>query len=351
MSNTINNDSNPSQSLQGKQLEGGWVVSQIIEPSVQGTGGSFCTQYRVERDGQSAFMKALDFSRIHHTGQDWTKELERCLQEYHFEKDLYEKCAGSRMSRVVVPLAHGSVNSGVPSLFPDVPYIIFEIASEGDLRKARMDRGEVDAAWALAMLYNAALGVFQLHQAEIVHQDLKPSNVLVFDGDLAKISDLGRASDKNKPFYWDEYIFAGDVNYAPIEVHFGVSASSFEHRYAFDLYMLGSLVFFHFLGVPLNGILNAKCRSKGVDFRGMGFHTALPFLESAFYECLGDLRDSVSDRVPVLAEDILLLCEELCFPDPERRGPKGRRGKPSAIDAQRYVGKFSTLSRKASFSS
>src|SRR5699024_10639814 len=106
--------------------------------------------------------------------------------------------------------------------------------------KAQFDRGDLDAVWALSMLYGASLGVFQLHQAEIAHQDLKPSNILVFSNDLSKISDLGRASDKNNPFRWDDVLFAGDPNYAPIEIYFGMPATEFDHRYAFDLYMLGS---------------------------------------------------------------------------------------------------------------
>lgn len=341
---------NPSQSLQGKELSGGWVVGEMIDPSQVGTGGNFCTQYSVEKKGRSAFMKALDFSRINHSERPWTEELQRCLEEYHFEKDLYEKCAGKRMSRVVVPLAHGFVESGVPSIFSEVPYIIFEVAECGDLRKAQFDRGGLDAVWALSMLYGASLGVFQLHQAEIAHQDLKPSNILVFSDDLSKISDLGRASDKNNPFRWDDVLFAGDPNYAPIEIYFGMPATEFEHRYAFDLYMLGSLVFFHFLGVPLNGLLFTKSRQDGVEFRGMNFETALPFLESAFYSCLHDLRMSIDQQLPDLTDDLIVLCEELSFPDPERRGVKGRRGKPSGVDAQRYVGKFLTLSRKASMS-
>ena len=47
-------------------------------------------------------------------------------------------------------------------------------------------------------MHHIATGLFQLHSAAVAHQDLKPSNVLVFDHSISKVADLGSASVKGK---------------------------------------------------------------------------------------------------------------------------------------------------------
>ena len=176
-------EQSPSQSLLGKNLDNGWVVVEIVMPEASATGGSFCSQYFVERDGERAFMKALDFSRALKE-RNWTEALQECLQEYHFERDLYIKCKERKMSRVVVPIDHGAVDSGHPGQLGNVPYIIFEIAENGDFRRVVSDGNGLGVKSIVDALYGIALGLFQLHQSQIAHQDLKPSNVLIFGGNI-----------------------------------------------------------------------------------------------------------------------------------------------------------------------
>ena len=103
-----------------------------------------------------------------------------------------------------------------------------------------------DLAFIFRSLHNTAVGLQQLHKNGIAHQDLKPSNVLVFDK-VSKISDLGRASTQEISFRYDNLIIPGDRNYAPIEqlynYHF---CNDFEEKFAADLYLLGSLFIFFF---------------------------------------------------------------------------------------------------------
>ena len=64
-----------------------------------------------------------------------------------------------------------------------------------------------------------AVGLKQLHGIKISHQDLKPSNVLLYnEGFVSKIGDLGRSlcADIDAPH--DNGInFPGDFTYAPPE--------------------------------------------------------------------------------------------------------------------------------------
>jgi serine/threonine protein kinase len=60
-----------------------------------------------------------------------------------------------------------------------------------------------------------ATGLHELHSQRIAHQDLKPSNVLVFSQREAKNADLGRATLRGQVGPFDEFPVAGDLSYAP----------------------------------------------------------------------------------------------------------------------------------------
>ena len=66
-------------------------------------------------------------------------------------------------------------------------YIVFELAS-GDIRAEIERLPNFDLAWCLRSLHNATVGVQQLHSKDIAHQDIKPSNVLVFGMDGSKLA-------------------------------------------------------------------------------------------------------------------------------------------------------------------
>ena len=54
------------------------------------------------------------------------------------------------------------------------------------------DEATLDLVFMMGTLHHVSLGLSQLHRAEIAHQDLNPSNVLVFEsGKSSKICDLG----------------------------------------------------------------------------------------------------------------------------------------------------------------
>src|SRR4029078_6903029 len=96
-------------------------------------------------------------------------------------------------------------------------YLIVELA-DGDIRSHLDTQAVLDAVFVMKMLHHVAIGLKQLHTANIAHQDLKPSNVLVFRKQMeGKICDLGRAWDKNGAGPYDHDPIAGDWHYAPPE--------------------------------------------------------------------------------------------------------------------------------------
>lgn len=67
--------------------------------------------------------------------------------------------------------------------FTKVFYLIFELA-DGDIRRHLAVQESLDLAFVLRTLHHVAVGLDQLHRADIAHQDLKPSNVLIYTKEM-----------------------------------------------------------------------------------------------------------------------------------------------------------------------
>ncbi|CAE8689282.1 unnamed protein product, partial [Polarella glacialis] len=93
------------------------------------------------------------------------------------------------------------------------PTLVFELASEA-LDKALAVRSA--AAWApWEASVHLFAGLEELHDRDIVHRDIKPGNILLFDQDLTKLADLGVGVTKAN------VIGGGTPPYVPGEVQRG----------------------------------------------------------------------------------------------------------------------------------
>jgi len=229
---------NPVDYLTGMTLDNGWTVGKMIKPTLHSTGGHFSVGYAVENSsGKKAFLKAMDFIGAAQF-PDPLKELQYMLEAYNFEKDILAKCSKKNLKRVVLPIDSGNINIKGFGIYSTVHYFIFNLA-EGDVRNYIANLQSLDLAWCLRSLHNIAVGMSQLHNYEIAHQDLKPSNVLYFKKEGSKIADLGRASDKNTSSPFDTCVIAGDTSYAAPELTYKKSGgSSFEDRMLADIFLL-----------------------------------------------------------------------------------------------------------------
>ena len=74
----------------------------------------------------------------------------------------------------------------------DRPYIVMEYFESRHLREVlRDERRAIPMDDAISYALQTAMGLTSIHEAGIVHMDMKPENVLVNDQGLAKIIDLG----------------------------------------------------------------------------------------------------------------------------------------------------------------
>lgn len=334
--------------LEGVELPNGWKIIKRVSPST--TGGNFGVSYLVERpkgDGvQSAFLKALSLRRLADE-PDFARALEQHVAAFNFERDTLEYCKSRKMRRVAQVLDAGQHK--LPKQQIPVCYIIFELAEIGDARKQLAVLKDFNLAWSLRTLHQVAIGLKQLHTHGIAHQDMKPSNVLLFEAFGAKLGDLGCADLKTNASKSPRggLRFAGDPSYAPPELFYSeISLDWNVRRLGCDLYLLGSLIVFFFTnGASTTALLKRKIAPAHLPSTWPhDYRSVLPYVRNAFEEALEELEPTIPE---VVRSDVLQLLRCLCDPDPKRRGFLELGA--SQFDLQRIISKFDLLASKAEY--
>jgi len=323
------------------------MVQSIIDPHPTATGGRFSVGYLVENiDGRKAFLKALDYTQALQS-QNSTVVLESMLASFNFEVALLNKCKEKRLKRIVTPIAYGNVKVGGFGIAEFVSYIIFELA-EGDIRKRKDQSVSFDLAWSLRCLHQSAVGLRQLHSVGITHQDLKPSNVLIFGNEGAKLADLGRASDSTYPMPLDEVICPGDIRYSPPEQGYdNISQDIPNRRICADIYMMGSLIFFYFTSSSAKQLLIHYFKKPiSTELESTNFKSDLPYLKNAFQESLIVLKKDLDGYAPKYAKELLSIAKEMCEPDPLIRGLQNEGNR---CNLEIYISRFDAIARRAEY--
>ena len=349
--NTPNVAPTPAQQLVGRNLPNGWIVEELIRRPESATGGYFSSSYIVRSDnGKRAFLKAMDYKRALES-PDPAKKLQAMTTAYNFERMILEKCNSNRLSRIVRVLDSGSLppQDGDPSSV--VQYLVFELAS-GDIRSFVAHGQSFEPVWTLKMMHQVAAALRQLHYLNIAHQDVKPSNVLVFEEDHSKLADLGRASDRDSTSPHDGFKCAGDKTYAPPELLYGHVPEDWRtRRLGCDMYLLGSLVVFFCRGVSMTHLLFNRL-DKDHHFQNWGgtYSEVLPYLQNVFAQIIRELREEIQADFG-FPNEIAELVKQLCNPDPQKRGhPKNLFSSGNQYSLERYVSIFDRLAKQAEYS-
>ncbi|HEY5173945.1 MAG TPA: protein kinase [Terriglobales bacterium] len=335
----------PAFLLEGLTV-GDWIVGSAIPRRPGATGGNFSCCYPVtHKNGTKGFLKALDFSTAL-AALDPVNALKLLTEAYDFERTVLRDCKARRMDRVVVAVEDGKVQVNSTAVGV-VPYLIFE-AADRDLRAQLSAMSRVDLAWKLRSLHHMATGLRQLHRGDTAHQDLKPSNVLVFGGNVSKIADMGCASRKGSVCPRDHLGIAGDPAYAPPELFYGYQDPEWSlRRLGCDVYLLGSMTVFLFTSLSMTSLLFTEVSPAHRPASWSGtYRDVLPYLIDAFDRALTTFASQIGSDA--LAQELRTIAWQLCHPDPSRRGhPRNRVGVSVPLGLERYVTQFDLLATKA----
>lgn len=346
---------NLAQSLEGYSC-GKWKIIKKVRHEAT-TGGHFSVGYDVVDDlGNTGFLKALDFSEAF-LSKSPIDSLKSMTEAYTYERDLLNKCSGKNFRYVVRIVDHGVFHLDpadcppdkyVP--YPDVYYIVLEKADESarnliDLSKA------FDYAWALRSLHNVSVAIEEMHGIQIAHQDIKPSNVLLFDSKkISKITDFGRSSDFEKAAEHDVLNCAGDKTYSPFEQLYGdINPDWKTRRFSCDMFMFGNLIMTYFNNISITtSVLKQLPDNMWPGKWGDTYHAILPQIELAFAKCL----ESFNTQIDLdLRCELIEMIKQLCHPDISKRGDlKNAHMGSQQYSLRRYTSKLDLLARKWEYS-
>lgn len=336
----------PAFQLVGLSLDGGWFVKKRVEGPPGATGGRFSCGYEiVDRDGNEAFLKALDYTSAFRS-PDPPSALNALTAAFVFERDLLRRCRTKRLDRIVRSTGDGRVKVD-DSPLGLVDYLMFETADR-DLRSQLSAMGKVEDAWKLRALHHLATGLNQLHSEGIAHQDLKPSNALVFEGREVKVADLGCASLKGTVSPRDDRNFPGDPFYAPPELLYGYLDPEWtRRRLGCDAYLLGSMIVFLFAGASATSLLRSELAPEHRWKKWAGTYAeVLPYVREAFGKVVEKFGPHVVDAK--LRSELQTLLTYLCEPDVSLRGhPLNRRGFVPRFSLERFISKLDLLAFRA----
>jgi len=344
----------PSTKLKNLVTNSGWTIIEKVS-SKQVSGGNHCTRYVAHSDdGRIGFLKAMDlvgaFNHARENGLDELDVLSSQIKQYKFEQSILQQCKDRKMSKVIMPLDSGYIDT----LVCDAPlnrvyYVIFEMA-QNDLRQQFIEQSNISWVSLFRALQHTAIGVNQLHKGGIAHQDVKPSNVLFFDKEISKIGDLGRVTTTKGDSPFNRTPFTGDPRYAPLEYDYSynIGSTSFSDRRLSDLFMVGSLIYHMIMGTDIKSHFSNEAHLLSPFLNSLSYSEALPFYITAFTttierfenHCLGIFGPKISNELKVIVF-------EMCYPCSSKRGNPKHQNTVMRLLMERYVGKLSQLVRLA----
>ncbi|OFT63477.1 protein kinase [Corynebacterium sp. HMSC05E07] len=154
-----------------------------------------------------------------------------------------------REARAMAQLSHPNL-VGVHDFSADgLPiYLIMELITGGTLRELLAERGPMPPHAAAGVMHSVLAGLSEVHDAGLVHRDIKPDNVLITNTHRVKVGDFGLVRSARAEHDSSGHI-VGTVSYLSPEQVTGADITP-----ASDVYSAGIVLFELLTGtVPFSG--------------------------------------------------------------------------------------------------
>ena len=229
----------------------------------------------------------------------------------------------SREMKIIGQMSHPSMVAATDAGAVDgIHYLVMELVDGIDLGKLVRRCGPLNVADACELIRQSALGIQYAHDQDVIHRDVKPSNLMLASDSMVKVLDLGLATLGGLTGTVDELTTVGQLmgtldymapeqcgNSQPVEAQC-------------DIYGLGATLYKLIAGVapysspdndtPLKKLrAMATCEPTPIVDRIDGLPDELV---SIINRCLADLPKDRFDSAADLAEALLPLCADHDLP-------------------------------------
>ena len=187
---------------------------------------------KIGEGGMADVFKAKDHVLQRHVAVKILKS------QFNEDEDFIEKF--DRESKAAAGLTHPNiVNIYDVGQEGDVRYIVMEYIKGVTLKKYMQDRGTpLSESELLKISMQIASALDHAHKNNIIHRDIKPQNILMAQGGVAKVADFGIAKAINSTTIVNSKMMLGTVHYSSPEQTRGTFV---DHRT--DIYSLGIMMY------------------------------------------------------------------------------------------------------------
>lgn len=208
-------------------------------PPKAGAGRLLAGRYRLTREVGRGGMGVVWQARDEVLGRDVAVKRVGMLPG----ADAPDVARAEREARLAAGLNHPHVVAVFDlALDGDEQWLVMEYVPGRTLNQLVAEEGPLDPDRAAGFLVQAADALAAAHAIGIVHRDVKPSNILVTDEGLVKITDFGIAKGESDATLTRTGLMSGSPAYLPPEVASGESAGPHSDVWAFGATAYHALV-------------------------------------------------------------------------------------------------------------
>jgi serine/threonine protein kinase len=151
-----------------------------------------------------------------------------------------------REARIAQKVIHPHVVPVLDSGEQDgIPFMAQELIRGGSLEERLKTQGPLDVETAVSVCTAVSTGLDALHQAGLIHRDVKPGNILLDEQGTAYIADFGLAKDREGSVLTKAGQTLGSMDYMAPEQIRGEEVTA-----ATDVYALGCVMYECMCGQP-----------------------------------------------------------------------------------------------------
>ena len=230
----------------------------------------------------------------------------------------------SREMKIIGQMSHSSMVAATDAgAVNGIHYLVMELVEGVDLGKLVRRCGPLKVADACELIRQSALGIQYAHDQDVIHRDVKPSNLMLASDSMVKVLDLGLATLGGLTGTVDELTTVGQLMGTLDYMAPEQCGNSQPVDTGCDVYGLGATLYKLIAGVapysspendtPLKKLrAMATCEPTPIDERVEGLPAELV---SIINRCLADLPEDRFDSAADLAAALQPLCADHDLPD------------------------------------